>query len=169
MTSHLKPWKRVLLFLAFIITAALFLLLPLALQSRKHSIIIFVSNAKQVGLALYEHHDLHGVWPPSLKEIDPSLNVTPSMLAYPSTPTFPRALKQLPNSYPVEEWLYFPPSSDGSSHIILAAPLPYKKSDDKLVRIVVYTNASTELLDEVTYGRIIEKQSRIQPVIKSTH
>jgi len=137
------------------ILVCVFYIPPFFLQAQKNSTAIFQSRAKQVGVALQYHHEYHGEWPPTLDDIDPNLAVLPpDMLSYPAL----FELRDLPENYPTKQWLYFPPRSEDPSQIILAAPLPFQRSGNKIRRIVVRADATCEIIDELAFGSAMEKQ-----------
>ena len=165
MIAHQK--LRAALIISAILVSVLALLFsrPFFLKSQKDSYVMLLSRAKQVGVALQYHHEHHGVWPSTLDDIDPNLAALPQdILSYPALFELPIDLRDLPERYPTERWLYFPPRSEDSSQIILAAPLPFKRSGDKILRIVVRADASCEVIEELVFGNAIEKQSQTEQV-----
>jgi hypothetical protein len=138
--------------------AALLFISPLVIRSQKGTYVLFLSQARQVGIALQYHHSRHGAWPSTLQAIDPNFAVPPEVLTYPSISNLPIDMRDLPDEYPTEQWLYFPPKSEDSSQIILAAPLPLIRSKDKMERIIVRADTTTSVVDELSFGRTIEKQ-----------
>ena len=162
MTPHQKTRTVVIISVSLAIALALLFLLPLFLRSQQGTYIMFLSRAKQVGVALKYHHDQHGVWPATLDAIDSDFSASPEMLTYPALRKLPIDIRDLPKNYPTERWLYFPPTSEDPSQIILAAPLPFESSSDRMLRIVVRADISCEVVEELVFGKAIEKQSQAE-------
>ena len=158
MASHQRSRKVVIVAVGLLTLVAFLLLAPLILKSHKSVFIGYILNARQVGIALCEHRNHHGEWPPTLKAIDSRFAVQPELLTYPTITNPSIEMQELPDEYPTEQWLYFPPRSEDPSHIVLAAPLPFKRSNDKMVRIIVRADTTTSTIDELSFGRAIEKQ-----------
>ncbi len=150
--------KRTLILLSVgLFALAILIALPQHIRSQKGAYVQFLVRAKQIGVALNYHYQQHGEWPSTLDRIDPQLSLPPEILTYPALEDLPIDMRDLPDNYPTEQWLYFTPRCADSTKIMVAAPLPFRQSNNKLVRIVVSVDTTASLMDELAFGRAIEK------------
>jgi len=154
----LRRKRTLVVVLIGIFALAVLILVPQVIRAQKGAYILFLSRAKQVGVALNYHHQQHGEWPATLGRIDPEICPPREAFNYPAFADMPVEMRDLPKDYPTEQWLYFPPRSGDSNEVMLAAPLPFRKSTGKIVRIVVHVDTTASLMDELSFGKAIEKQ-----------